>query len=85
KLIRDQNLLSVFPNIDIALRISLCMAITNCSAERSFSALKRIKTYLRSLLEEERLNSLAILVIEADLMMRIKYDDIIEDFANKKS
>jgi len=85
KLIRDQNLLSVFPNIDIALRISLCMAITNCSAERSFSALKRIKTYLRSSLEEERLNSLAILVIEADLMMRIKYDDIIEDFANKKS
>ncbi|XP_036150479.1 uncharacterized protein LOC118648434 [Monomorium pharaonis] len=33
KLIRNQNLLSMFPNIDIALRISLCMATTNCSAE----------------------------------------------------
>ncbi|XP_071568451.1 zinc finger MYM-type protein 1-like [Temnothorax nylanderi] len=84
-LIRDQNLLSVFPNIDIALRISLCMAATNCSAERSFSALKRIKTYLRSSLEEERLNSLAILVIEAELMMSLKYDDIIDDFASLKS
>lgn len=84
-LIRDQNLLSVFPNIDIALRISLCMAATNCSAKRSFSALKRIKTYLRSSLEEERVNSLAMLVIEAELMMSIKYDNIIEDFANRKS
>jgi len=61
------------------------MAATNYSAERSFSALKRIKTYLRSSLAEERLNSLAILIIEAELMMNIEYDDIIEDFASRKS
>lgn len=84
-LIRDQNLSSVFLNIDIALRISLCVAAINYSAERSFSALKQIKTYLRSSLEEEHVNSLAILVIETELMMSIKYDDIIENFANRKS
>lgn len=41
-LIRD-NLASVFPNVEIALRIFLTLMITNCSTERSFSKLKRIK------------------------------------------
>lgn len=31
----------------IALRMFLCTVVTNCSVERSFSALKRIKNYLR--------------------------------------
>jgi len=41
--LRDQNLKDVFPNINIALSIFFVMAVTNCSAERSFSVLKRIK------------------------------------------
>ena len=41
-------------------------------------------SYLRSSIEQERLNSLAILSIEAELMMRLGYDDIIDDFAAKK-
>ncbi|KAJ8938652.1 hypothetical protein NQ314_011391 [Rhamnusium bicolor] len=42
-LLREKNLQTVFPNIDIALRIFVSMAVSVCSAERSFSALKRIK------------------------------------------
>nr|XP_042912574.1 uncharacterized protein LOC122272707 [Parasteatoda tepidariorum] len=37
------GLKSIFPNIEIALRIFLCMMITNCTGERSFSKLKLIK------------------------------------------
>lgn len=43
--IRDRNLLDIYPNIDIVLRIYKSMAVSNCSSERSFSCLKRIKTY----------------------------------------
>jgi hypothetical protein len=46
--IREKGIISTFPNIDIAFRIFLSIAVTNCSAERSFSLLKRIKTSLRN-------------------------------------
>lgn len=48
KLIRSKNLESTFFNIDVALQIFLTTAATNCSGERSFSTLKRIKSVYRS-------------------------------------
>jgi hypothetical protein len=83
--LRNQSLCNVYPNLDIALRIALCTPATNCSGERSFSCLKRVKNYQRSSLSQEKLNSLALLYIEAEIMNTINYDDIIDDFANKKS
>jgi hypothetical protein len=83
--LRNQSLCNVYPNLDIALRIALCTPATNCSGERSFSCLKRMKNYQRSSLSQEKLNSLALLYIEAEIMNTINYDDIIDDFANKKS
>jgi hypothetical protein len=53
--IREKGIVSTFPNIDIAFRIFLGIAVTNCSAERSFSLLKRIKNPLSNSLGEERL------------------------------
>ena len=35
----------------------LVMPSTNCTSERSFSALRRLKTYLRSTMSQERLNN----------------------------
>jgi len=74
-----------FPNLAIALRIMLTIPITSASAERSFSKLKLIKTYLRSTMSQERLSGLAILAIEKEESENISYDKIIEDFAAKKS
>lgn len=83
--LRKQNLQNVYPNIDIAVRMALCTPATNCSGERSFSCLKRVKNYLRSTLSQEKLNALALLCIESELMNKIPYDDVIDDFANRKS
>ncbi|XP_050055154.1 uncharacterized protein LOC114132981 [Aphis gossypii] len=79
------NLQDVFPYISIALRMFLCCPASNCSAERSFSALKRIKTYLRSSTKDDRLNDLAILNIESELTVNINYDDIINKFSKLKA
>lgn len=46
KLLRNRNIHSVYPNIDIAFRMFICTPVTNCSSERSFSALKRVKNCL---------------------------------------
>ena len=35
---------------------------TSCTAERSFSALRRLKSYLRSTMDQEKLNNIAILM-----------------------
>lgn len=43
--IKQKNLKDAFPNTEIALRMFLCIAVTNCNVERSFSALKKIKNY----------------------------------------
>ena len=83
--LRNQSLSNVYPNLDIALRIALSTPATNCSGERSFSCLKRVKNYQRSSLSQEKMNSLALLYIEAEIMNTINYDDIINDFAIKKA
>ncbi|CAH1106316.1 unnamed protein product [Psylliodes chrysocephalus] len=79
------SLRDVYPNVDIALRIFLSIPATNCSGERSFSTLKRVKTYLRASIGQDRLNALALLSIEAQLVQEINYDDIIDVFARNKA
>ena len=53
-----------FPCLIKVVHIALTLAISSATCERSFSALKRIKTYRRSTMTEPRLNDLAILSIE---------------------
>ena len=55
---------SLFPNIKGLLLILCTLPVTSCSAERSFSGLKRIKTPLRSTMGNERLSSLALLHLD---------------------
>lgn len=78
------NIQFVFPNVETALRIFLTLMITNCSAERSFSQLKRMKNPLRTTMNQDRLDSLALLCIESDILRRIHFDDIIKDFVAQK-
>ncbi|KAJ8912351.1 hypothetical protein NQ315_014718, partial [Exocentrus adspersus] len=61
-----QNVKATFPNILTLLQIYLTIPISNASGERSFSALKRIKTYLRSNLGQDNLDALLLLYIEND-------------------
>jgi hypothetical protein len=74
-----------FPNALIAYRILLTIPLTVASAERSFSKLKLLKSYTRSTMKQERLNGLAIIALEIDVLEKIKYEDIIEDFISKNT
>jgi len=85
KFIKEKNIEAIFPYVYVALRMFLCTPASNCSTERSFSTLRRIKTYLRSTMSSERLNSLAILNIESSITKTIDYSDIITSFASKQS
>ncbi|CAK9833993.1 hypothetical protein ANTRET_LOCUS10593 [Anthophora retusa] len=81
----DSKIKSTFPNVATVLRIFLSIATTNCSGERSFSILKRVKNYLRSSLGQSKLNDLSILFIESDLFDNLNTCDIIDQFAKGKA
>lgn len=85
ELLYDNDLQDLYPYVDIALRIFSTMPASNCSAERSFSVLRRIKNYLRSTMSHDRLNWSAVLSIESDMTKKINYDDIIDLFAANQS
>ena len=76
---------NIYPNLHIALSMFLCMMVSNCSGERSFSALRRIKNYLRTTAGNDRMNSLALLYIEAELNQEIDYEPLITEFSQTKS
>ncbi|XP_050375331.1 uncharacterized protein LOC126792872 [Argentina anserina] len=74
-----------YPNAWVAYRILLTIHVIVASAERSFSKLKLIKSYLRSTMSHERLNGLALLSIEKDLAHKLDYSSLIETFAAKNA
>lgn len=51
-----------------------------------FSTIKRVEiTYLRSSMGENRLNSLTLLDVEADLTKTVRFNDAIGSFVSQKS
>ncbi|KAL4622082.1 hypothetical protein ACB092_06G271700 [Castanea dentata] len=73
-----ESRLESFPNACIAYRILLTIAVTVASAERSFSKLKLIKSYLRSTMSQERLSGLAILSIEKEMLAELECPKFVE-------
>jgi hypothetical protein len=61
----------IFPSIFTTIKIAACIPVTIVSVERSFSTLKRLKTYLRNTVGEERLNGLALMNVHRGIQLDI--------------
>ena len=68
-----------FVNVRKLLRIAATLPLTSCSAERCFSAKKILKTRLRSNMDDDRLNGLALMYIHKETDISI--DAVIDKFA----
>ena len=75
------DLNACFPDLVTAYFIFLTLPVSVASNERSFSKLKIIKSYLRSVMGQERLSNLGILSIERDRFSEIDRNSIIRSFA----
>ena len=64
-------------------KLLLVMPATNAISERSFSAMRRIKTYLRSTMVQERLNSVMVLHIHKELTDGLDLNNICKEFTSK--
>jgi hypothetical protein len=76
---------SAFPNVFTALRIYLTLPVSNCTGERSYSHMKRIKSNIRATMGQDRLSYLSLLNIESDLLMDVDFTELIHGFAAAKS
>jgi len=70
KLTRRESVL-FFSKVCQVAKLLLVMPATNAFSKHSFSAMRRIKTYLRSTMGQERLNHLMLLHLHKD-----KLDDL---------
>jgi hypothetical protein len=68
------------------LKIIITIPMSTAESKRCFSTLKRIKTFLRNTMHQERLLALAMLSIERNIVMNITdfNNKVIEQFANSK-
>ncbi|KAL6509341.1 hypothetical protein OROGR_022651 [Orobanche gracilis] len=85
KILEFVKKMDMFPNILVAYRVLLTIHITVASAERSFSKLKLIKSYLLTSMSQDRLNGLALLSTEKNMLKNINVENIIDDFASKNA
>jgi len=72
-LITENALEGCFPNTEIALSVYLTIMVTNCTGERSFSKLRRIKDAQRSTMSQNRLNNLTLMSIEYELLRKLRH------------
>jgi hypothetical protein len=73
----------LFPSVMALIHLLLLCPASSAEAERSFSSLRRLKTWLRSTMLQERLNSVAVCHIHNDILQRLNVDAILRDFANR--
>lgn len=59
----------IYPNIYIALKIFATLPVSTATPERSFSTLRRLKTYLRSTMGQDRLTDLATVNIHREIKL----------------
>ena len=72
-----------FPLLVKLIQLSLTIAVSTAQCEHSFSALKQIKSYLRSTMAQDRLVGLAVLSIEKDISKDLSLDKVVDQFASR--
>ncbi len=87
--LKDMELDSAMPQLYKLFSLVATIGATSAGVERSFSCLKRLKSYTRNTMGQGRLSSLALLAIERTLVKSLEktpswYDRVTEHFLEKE-
>ena len=72
---------NTFPNLYQLIQCALVIPISSATCERSFSAMRKIKTWLRTSMSQHRFDNMSIIYIKKDI--KINAEEIVEVFAKK--
>ena len=67
-----------FPNIFVFLKIACTLPVTFCECQRSFSAMRRHRTWQRSTIKTERLTTLTIMNVHREA--EVNYEKVVQQF-----
>lgn len=73
---------NIFPNIFKLIKILATLPLTTCTAERSFSTLKYLKSYLRNTCGQDRLNGLTLLFTQKN--EKVEIEEVFDELLSKK-
>jgi len=73
------------PELGTACVLFCTLPVTVSTAERSFSKLKLIKSYLRSSIAQDRLDSLALIRIKNKEARQLDLQEVVDKFAQIKA
>ena len=73
----------LFTEVDKLLKIYLTILVTTSTAERNFSALRRIKTYLRNSMTQARLNHCMLLHVSRNETDELNNVEIAKEFIGR--
>lgn len=73
---------TLFSEVIKLIKLYFTLPIITASAERSFSALRQVKTYLRSSMMQERLNNVMLLHCHQNKTESLDMSAIMKDFAS---
>jgi hypothetical protein len=74
---------ALFCEVENFIRLLLVSPASSSEAERSFSALRRLKTWLRSSTSQERLNDLAVCNIHRDILDNLDINLLMTEFTER--
>uniref|UniRef100_A0A1A8A7T4 HAT C-terminal dimerisation domain-containing protein n=1 Tax=Nothobranchius furzeri TaxID=105023 RepID=A0A1A8A7T4_NOTFU len=70
----------LFDQVEVLIRILMVVPVSSCEAERSFSTLCRLKTWLRATMNQNRLNNLVVCNVHKERLDMLNIDTICQEF-----
>ena len=73
----------LFPQVLVLLKLLLVCPVSSCECERSFSALRRLKTWLRTTITQRRLNHISICHVHQEQLDNVNVHELAKLFVQK--
>lgn len=74
----------MFPSLKAVMQVALTIPVSSCTCGRSFSALRRLYTWLRRTTGQNRFQHVAVISIEKELLETIEHQRVTDGFATLK-
>ena len=82
-LLGDPTLLDLLPEVSQLVRLMLTVPATSCASERSFSLLRRLKSYLRTTISQTRLNYAAVCATYGEELSELNLSGLVAEFSRR--
>jgi hAT family C-terminal dimerisation region len=81
----SEDVRRLFPQVERLVRLMLICLVSSCKAERSFSSLRSLKTWLRNSMTQSRLNAIAVCHAHQNILDDVDLDRLAAEFVSRSN